>query len=60
MDFKNDPNPFSAAVNFWLNGNVKEVPVSWKSIVEALRNIGEKGLARIVSEKYCQQQKRKG
>ena len=44
------------AVDYWLNGNVEGVPVSWRSVVEALKSSGETGLAKRIEKKYCQQQ----
>ena len=46
-EFEKEDDPLSAAVNYWLSGNVKEVPVSWSSIVAALESshVGETGLA---------------
>ena len=52
-----EDDPFSAVIDYWLNDNVEdaEVPVSWKSIVAALKSsyIGETGLANRISSKYC-------
>lgn len=54
-EFETENEPFSASINYWLNGNVKEVPVSWQSIVDALSssNVDENGLAQKIAEKYC-------
>lgn len=45
----------AAIVNYWLKGNSK-VPISWNSIVDALKSdfIGEVGLAKEIYMKYCQ------
>ena len=52
-----EDDPFSAVINYWLNDNVEdtEVPVSWMSIVAALKSsyVGETGLANRISSKYC-------
>ena len=54
-EFESERDPFSAAVNYWLNGNGEGVPVSWRSIVAALESsyVDETGLAHRISEKYC-------
>ena len=54
LEFKEDRDPLSAVVEYWLNGNTK-VPVSWKSIVAALKSehIAEPGLAEKINKKYC-------
>ena len=50
-------DPLAAAVNYWLNGNVNDVPLSWISVVKAVNSnhVGETGLAKRISRKYCQQ-----
>ena len=53
-EFEKDSEPLSAVVDYWLKGNVEDVPVSWKFVVEALECVGEKGLANTISKKYCQ------
>ena len=60
-EFEREDDPLSAIVNFWLRGNVEGVPVSWKSIVEALKSkhVGETGLASTISKKYCQEEERR-
>ena len=59
-EFERERDPLAAIVNFWLRGNVESVPVSWKSIVEALKSkhVGETGLANTISKKYCQEEER--
>ena len=56
MEFKKEDDPLAAAVDYWLNGNVEGVPVSWRSVVAALKFSGETGLAKRISEKFCPQQ----
>lgn len=58
MEFRKEDDPLAAAVDYWLNGNVKSVPLSWRSIVKAVESghVGETGLAKRISKKYCQQQ----
>ena len=57
-EFQKEDDPLAAAVDYWLNGNVERVPVSWRSIVAALNStcVWENLLAKRISEKYCQQQ----
>ena len=58
--FKQEGDILSAAVDFWLRGNVQDsyVPVTWGSIVAALESkpVGETGLAKTIREKHCCQQ----
>ena len=56
QEFEEKKNPFAAVIDYWLNGNVKDVPITWKSIVTVLesRCVGERGLAQTILEKYCQ------
>ena len=58
--FKEEPDPLSAVIDYWLMGNVPEstVPISWKSIVAAMKvdSVGEPGLAEQIYRKYCQQE----
>ena len=54
-EFEKDSDPLSAVVDYWLKGNVKDVPVSWKPIVEALEYVGEMSLADTIRMKYCKQ-----
>ena len=57
QEFKKEDDPLSAVVDYWLRGNVPEsdVPISWESIVKALRSVsvGEPGLADRITLKYC-------
>ena len=56
-EFEKEADPLSAVIDYWLSGNVEGVPVSWRSIVAALKSnhVGETGLANRISRKYCQQ-----
>ena len=58
--FEKDSDPFSAAMDYWLKGNMTEsaVPITWKSIADALRSahVGEPALAEEISKKYCQKE----
>ena len=56
MEFKKEDHPLAAVANYWLNDNVEGVPVSWRSVVAALRSSEENGLAKRIKKKYCQQQ----
>jgi len=58
MEFKmSDYDPLSAALDFWLKGNVLDVAVTWGSIVRALQSdyVGESGLAEKIHAAYCKQ-----
>ena len=61
-EFKQEGNLLSSSVDYWLNGNVPDVPVTWKSIVTALETdfVGELGCALKISTKYCRCQEPKG
>ena len=54
LQFRDEIDPLSAVVNYWLRGNAG-VPISWKSIVTALKSeyVGEPGLAQRIYSKYC-------
>lgn len=62
MIFKREDDPLVAAIDYWLNGNVEDVPLSWKSVVTALnsKHVGEPGLAKKISKKYCNSVEKKG
>ena len=53
--FEKEVAPLAASINYLLNGNVKDVSVTWRSIATALEStlVAEKGLARIIMNKYC-------
>ena len=50
-------NGLTEAIDYWLNGNVKDVSISWETIVNALesKHVDEYGLAQRIRKKYCQQ-----
>lgn len=56
MELKKEDDPLAASVDYWLKGNVKDVPLSWSSVVAALesRHVDEHGLAKEIKDKYCQ------
>lgn len=58
---KEEDDILSAVINYWLCGNVLDVPVTWNSIIAALesKHVGEPGFAARIREKYCGQQKGK-
>ncbi len=60
-ELEKELEPLSAVIEYWLKGNVTELPrsISWKSIVTVLRaeSIGESGLADQISKKYCEQRR---
>ena len=53
--FSNENDPLSAALDYWLKGNVVESNL-WKSIVAALEStfVDEPLFANEISRKYCQ------
>ena len=55
MEFAKEEDSLASSINYWLCGNVDDVPVSWRSVVKALESshVGETGLARKIREKYC-------
>ena len=55
-EFEEKQNPFSEVIYYWLNGNVEDVPVTWRSIVAVLASstVEERGLAKTITHKYCQ------
>lgn len=55
LEFKDDPNPLSAVIDYWLKGNL-DVPVCWKSIVTAVKTEQETQLAEEINKKYCQKE----
>ncbi len=62
MEFEKDTDPFSAVIDYWLQGNVEPAkPRSWKYIVEVLKSdyVGQPGLAETIRKKYCQQEENK-
>ena len=54
-EFEKEGDPFAAVMNYWLKGNVKDVPVTWRSIVTVLESssVDERGLAKTMMKKYC-------
>ena len=61
--FRKEDDPLSAAIDYWLTGNVadSDAPVSWNSIVEALKadSVEESALAEKIQKKYCQPKEKK-
>ena len=58
QEFKHESNPLIEIVSFWLNGNVRDVPVTWRSIVTAVESssVDERTcLAKTIMAKYCSQ-----
>ena len=57
-----EKDPLSTAMNYWLEGNLKEVKgavsVSWNSLVAALKSdhVGLPAIADKISKKYCQKE----
>lgn len=57
QDFRRESDILSAAIDYWLKGNVTDVPISWTYLVRALESdyVDEPGLARTICSKYCHQ-----
>ena len=55
-EFQEEKDRFVEVINYWLNGNVEDVPVTWRSIVTVLESssVDERGLAKTIMDKYCQ------
>ena len=56
-EFEEEKNPFVQVINYWLDGYVKDVPVTWRSIVVILESssVDERSLAKTIMAKYCSQ-----
>ncbi len=54
-EFKKEDDPLSEVIDYWLKGNVKGVPLTWKSIVKALESthVDEEALAERIKKTYC-------
>ena len=61
-EFEKEGDSFSAAIHYWLMGNVEGATVSWESIVNALssQHVDEKKLALEISSKYMKTGQKKG
>lgn len=59
LQFKQEGDVLSAAIDHWLCGNVEDIPITWRSIVKALQSgyVGEPGHAEAILKKYCTKQK---
>ena len=55
-EFEGERNPFVEVMNYWLNRNIKDVPVTWRSIVTVLESssVNERDLAKAIMKKYCE------
>ena len=51
-EFEEEKDPLAAIIDYGLKGNIEGSPFSWKSIVEALKEI-DNSLARRIENKYC-------
>ena len=56
-EFEKGADPLVETVDFFLKGNVEGVPLSWYSIVTALKSdhVGEPALAKYLQNVYTQQ-----
>lgn len=54
-ELQHDENLLAAALDYWLSGNVPDIPVTWKSILDALESkfVNETGCAERIRAKYC-------
>ena len=61
-EFKQQGDILPAAVDYWLSGNVPDVPITWESVVEALESdyVGEPGCASKIRAKYFNAPDKKG
>ena len=55
-ELEEEKNPFPTIIYYWLNGNIEDLPVTWRSIVAVLESssVDERGLAKTIMDKYCQ------
>ena len=54
--FKYKDHPFSLVIDNWWRGNIEGGKlVTWKSVVEALNDIEEGGLAETIANEHCNQ-----
>ena len=57
-EFEVESDPFEAIINYWVKGNIPDVPVTWTSIIAVLESsaVDERRLAQVISEKYTSPQ----
>lgn len=55
-EFLSKDDPLVCIVDYWLKGNVEEVPISWPSIEKVLRDMNENKLASRIRDAYCKQE----
>ena len=55
MKLKLEEDLLAAALDYWLNGNVPDIPITWTSIVRALESnyVNETGCAMRIRATYC-------
>lgn len=55
-EFESQRDSLTEVVNYWMCGNVEDVPVNWESLVAVLKTpqVGERGLAKEIQEKYSE------
>ena len=58
--FKKDGDFFATTMDFWLKGNIANVPITWEYLVTTLesKHISEIGLAADIKKNYCQKQEK--
>ena len=59
-EFEKESDPLVEVIDYWLKGNVKDVPITWRSIVAVLESssVEETRLAQFIMKKYCQAEPR--
>jgi len=48
-EFEKEEHSFAAVIDYWLNGNVENAPISWEYLIVALKSLGELNLAEALS-----------
>ena len=59
-EFKEKDDPLSEVIAYWLWGNIRDQPVTWRHIVDTLRAIGEVTLADKIETKYSKKDEQQG
>lgn len=56
VELKQQGDLLAGALDYWLSGNVPDVPITWESVVDALESpyVDETGCANKIKTKYCQ------
>lgn len=56
QQFKQDVDILSCVINYWLKGNIRGAPITWKFLAETLQSdyVDESGIASTIITEYCQ------